>query len=303
MAELQALAVRHPMWRKVWTTLILAGLSGVAAGVAAVIAAYTPAGFEQTALGTAVTLVTLLGGCTAAALLIAAAFMTSAAGQADRLNEEFRRGDLIARWTFPPHEWEAFLAKPQPTAAAQRWMITFVCVFVIGVIGMAAAQTVEDPHVRTHWLAVLAAGCILLCWPVFRLTRCLIERRIARMRTMPWVLIGRRGINYGGELTQWGRAGTVLREVCVVSGDTSLLKLVTGAGQSAQALDTAAVAINVLALVAGEGGIAGTGGSKARTEVFLPIPGGDAVEAARVIAALLATATVPRGTELASAKP
>ena len=91
-----------------WITLILAGVLGVAAGGAAVVGARAPAGVEHTALGTALTLVTILGGFTAAALLIAAVIAASAAGQADRLDEELRRDDLIARWTVPAQEWEAF---------------------------------------------------------------------------------------------------------------------------------------------------------------------------------------------------
>ena len=56
-------------------------------------------------------------------------------------------------------------------------------------------------------------------------------------------------------------------------------------------MDTAEIAINLLAFVSGDGAPTGADRLKAEMEVLIPIPGGDPAEAARVVAALTAAPT------------
>ena len=200
----------------------------------------------------------------------------------DRIIDQFREGEALADWSFPPPEWDAFLTLEQARRMKGRWWI--VGPVIVGPIAVVLAITgwplAHDMWVKIAIMVLVAGASAAVFWLVWQLFRVADRRHLAMMRRDPRVLIKPSAIYCGGVLTLWDVGMTVLQGIRTVAGSPMMLEVTTGASR------TASTAVGVTSIVTG--GISGAAAnSNMAPKVLVPVPHGREEAAAHVAEALL----------------
>ena len=221
----------------------------------------------------------------AAGALVLAVLAVVSWRHAAMLSAESGLGEVLADWSFPADEWDAALVRRQGSVKPWQWLKALLIAGLALLLPAFAALGLDSQRLRIMALSALALGAVVLCLLVKRLFEAVAQRRAARMRMSPRVLIGCDGMQCGYEHTRWNRGGRVLKYARVAKDDPGLLEVVTGPGPVSRVANGVLLALSVVALFADGALIYGSGTQIITT--LIPIPAARQGEAATLVRALL----------------
>jgi hypothetical protein len=174
------------------------------------------------------------------AMVLSALLTIPTARQADRSFDDFRKGDLLAEWSYTPEEWETFVYGEMRRRWRAGWVIFGLCGGVSAASGLiiawAASSTLSSR--LTHCGYVLA-GLAGMSVPFSFLLRWILNSKARALRANPKAMIGRRAVYCGGDFDLWGGLWTV--RSATVKQDPPMLEIVVGytrnAGRAMQVVD------------------------------------------------------------------
>jgi hypothetical protein len=224
----------------------------------------------------------LVAGSIALVMFLIALLSLFVVRAGDRAFARFRSGDVLADWSFPPDQWEAFLGAEQARRGKVRMQLGLLGLALpLGIFGLILASVVAH-GVGTGIACV--AGTVAVVALALRLAKWVADgfdrRYLARMRRNRRVLIGQSAIYCGGALTLWDVNMTVLQRIRMIPGSPLQLEVTIGPNRALRAVDT------VAGVASAAGGGAGGGGGTP-TQVMVPVPAGHEGEAAALIDLLL----------------
>ena len=203
------MAIRNTQMRRVWISLWV--------GVAGFLAAASVPLFDIdiSAGGGAMIMVGLLIGFTG--LVVALLFVKFA-----RVLGRMIRGEgVLARWTYDPAFWKAFLAREEREVKGEMRGLFIIVASLCGLVFVSVL--IADVR-AAMWvgaaLAVTLALCALGAW--YRV-RCL--RGDAAAGSVPEVLIGREGVWQNGDFYTWAFPGARLESVAKAEGSRDVLEI------------------------------------------------------------------------------
>ncbi len=218
------------------------------------------------------------------AMLTSALLTIPTARQADREFDQFRRGDLLVRWEYPPEFWGPYVdAETQRLRAVSKvifWVIFGPAAVMALYIGSVAARTWRG---RIDVYAVAAAVLIVLTGIYIFCARAVVRFRRNALLNCSRAYIGRTAVYCGGIFNFWGSQLRALYSVRLLPGHTAehpgLLEFVIGMSTGARRTVSA---INAAAMMTMQGGYAP---SQSARQV-IPIQPGDEARAAEIVALL-----------------
>ena len=203
------MAIRNTQMRRVWISLWV--------GVAGFLAAASVPLFDIdiSAGGGAMIMVGLLFGFTG--LVVALLFVKFA-----RVLARMIRGEgVLARWTYDPAFWKAFLVKEEREVKGEMRGLFIIVASLCGLVFVSVL--IADVR-AAMWvgaaLAVTLALCALGAW--YRV-RCL--RGDTASAASPEVLIGREGVWQNGDFYTWAFPGARLESVGMAHGNGDVLEI------------------------------------------------------------------------------
>ncbi len=203
------MAIRNTQMRRVWISLWV--------GVAGFLAATSVPLFDIdiSAGGGAMIMVGLLIGFTG--LVVALLFVKFA-----RVLGRMIRGEgVLARWTYDPAFWKAFLAREEREVKGEMRGLFIIVASLCGLVFVSVL--IADVR-AAMWvgaaLAVTLALCALAAW---HRVRCL--RGDAAAGSVPEVLIGREGVWQNGDFYTWAFPGARLESVAKAKGSRDVLEI------------------------------------------------------------------------------
>ena len=128
---------------------------------------------------------------------------------------------LLARWTVPEAEWQAWVAADNVLERRLKWRLFAVILGFSVVIG--GGFFLADPEPGLVVLGVLLAVCAIIVVAIVVTTRRQRRRRLAGLRE---VRIARDGLRVGGEIHVWNGFGARLEGVEVHDGSPLCLEFV-----------------------------------------------------------------------------
>jgi len=224
----------------------------------------------------------VLAGSTATVMFLVALLSLFVVRAGDRAFARFRGGQVLADWSFPPDQWEAFLRSERARRGKVRMQLGLLGLALpLGIFGLIVASVVAHDVATgiacvAGTVAVVALALCLAKWVAAWFDR----RYVTRMRRNRRVLISEGAIYCGGALTLWDVNMTVLQRIRMIPGSPPQLEVTIGPNWASQAMGT------VAGVASAAGGGAGGGGGTP-TQVMVPVPADHEAEAAEIINLLL----------------
>jgi len=225
------------------------------------------------------------------AMLLSALLTIPTARRADRAFEQFRRGDLLARWEYSPDFWLPYVeAETHRLKIASRGLIgiffvpfTLVALFIGYSVPRNIGNKIELCAVLLAGMTALSAGCYAIAKAVVRLRR-------NALLNCPRAYIGSSAIYCGGIFGFWGSQMLALQSVRLLPGHTpehpGVLEFIIGLSTTAH---RAAIGIDVATMLAMRPAYA----SSYSTRQVIPVPPGQELRAGEIVGLLRAAQQPP----------